>query len=147
MQFKTFERKATRLAGQVAQKGSELLEAGKTKLAIGKEEHAIDELYYKIGEAVYQQSVAGEEVPAYAKSDVEEIKEHFLRIESLKKGKKNRILPMLPPMMGLSLIVPRNRKTKNKNKISILKRVAFAALFCMICVEIMLKSVVIYIKM
>ena len=88
MQFKTFERKATRLAGQVAQKGSELLEAGKTKLAIGKEEHAIDELYYKIGEAVYQQSVAGEEVPAYAKSDVEEIKEHFLRIESLKKGKK-----------------------------------------------------------
>ncbi|MBQ1252250.1 MAG: hypothetical protein IIY02_04970 [Firmicutes bacterium] len=89
MQFKAFERKATRIAGQVAQKGSELLDAGKTKLAIGKEEHAIDELYYKMGEAIFQQSEAGGEVPAYLASDIAEIKEHLLRIESLKNGKKD----------------------------------------------------------
>ena len=88
MQFKAFERKATRIAGQVAQKGSELLDAGKTKLAIGKEEHAIDELYYKMGEAVFHQSEAGNEVPEYLAADIAEIKEHLLRIETLKSGKK-----------------------------------------------------------
>lgn len=88
MQFKAFERKATRLAGQVAQKGSELLDAGKTKLAIGKEEHAIDELYYKIGEAVYHQYKAGEGIPAYVEADIAAIEEHLRRVEELKNGVK-----------------------------------------------------------
>ena len=41
MNLKDFQRKASRLAGRAAQKGSDLLETGKTKIAIGKEEHAI----------------------------------------------------------------------------------------------------------
>lgn len=88
MQFKDFERKATRLAGQVAQKGSELLDAGKTKLAIGKEEHAIDELYYKIGEAVYNQCKASGDVPDYISADIIAIDAHRRRVEELKNGVK-----------------------------------------------------------
>jgi len=84
MQFKAFERKATRFAGQVAQKGSELLDAGKTKLAIGKEEHAIDELYYKIGEAVYQQAKNEGEIPEYLAADIAAIDAHMRRVEELK---------------------------------------------------------------
>lgn len=88
MQFKAFERKATRLAGQVAQKGSELLDAGKTKLAIGKEEHAIDELYYKIGEAIYNQCKATGEVPENLAADIDAIDAHRRRVEELKNGVK-----------------------------------------------------------
>ena len=88
MQFKTLERKATRLAGHVAKTGYKLLDAGKTKLAIGKEEHAIDELYYKIGEAVYAQSMAGGEVPSYIESDIAAINEHLRRVEELKQNAK-----------------------------------------------------------
>ena len=84
MQLKDLERKATRLAGQVAQKGSELLDAGKTKLAIGKEEHAIDELYYKIGEAVYQQAKKEGEIPEYLAADIAAIDDHLRRVDELK---------------------------------------------------------------
>lgn len=88
MQFKDFERKATRFAGQVAQKGSELLDAGKTKLAIGKEEHAIDELYYKIGEAVYNQCKATGEVPDFIAADIAAIDAHLRRVDELKNNVK-----------------------------------------------------------
>lgn len=88
MQFKAFERKATRLAGQVAQKGSALLDAGKTKLAIGKEEHAIDELYYKIGEAVYNQCKTTGDIPEYLSADIAAIEEHRRRVAELKNDVK-----------------------------------------------------------
>lgn len=84
MQFKAFERKASRFAGQVAQKGSELWDAGKTKLAIGKEEHAIDELYYKIGEAVYRQAKKDGAVPDYVAADIADIDRRKQRVEELK---------------------------------------------------------------
>lgn len=88
MQFKAFERKASRLAGQVAQKGSELLDAGKTKLAIGKEEHAIDELYYKIGEAVYRQAKKDGAVPDYIAADIAEIDVRKRRVDELRTAVK-----------------------------------------------------------
>ena len=63
MNLKDFQRKASRLAGRAAQKGSDLLETGKTKIAIGKEKHAIDELFYKIGETVYDRCRKNGEIP------------------------------------------------------------------------------------
>lgn len=84
MQFKAFERKATRLAGQVSRKGSELLDAGKTKLAIAKEEHAIDELYYKIGEAVYRRAKKDGTAPEYIAADIADIDRHLRRVDELR---------------------------------------------------------------
>lgn len=84
MQLKDFQRKASRIAGQVAQKGSDLLETGKTKIAIGKEEHAIDELFYKIGEAVYNRCRQKGEIPEDLTAYIKEIEEHYRRIDDLK---------------------------------------------------------------
>ena len=84
MNLKDFQRKASRLAGRAAQKGSDLLETGKTKIAIGKEEHAVDELFYKIGEAVYDRCRKNGEVPEDLAVFFIEIEEHRRRIDELK---------------------------------------------------------------
>ena len=84
MNLKDFQRKASRLAGRAAQKGSDLLETGKTKIAIGKEEHAVDELFYKIGEAVYDRCRKSGKVPEDLAVFFNEIEEHRRRIDELK---------------------------------------------------------------
>ena len=86
MNLKDFQRKASRLAGRAAQKGSDLLETGKTKIAVGKEEHAVDELFYKLGETVYDRCNKSGEIPEALIGIFNEIEEHRRRIDELKSG-------------------------------------------------------------
>lgn len=81
--FKTFERKAGHLMGNVVQKGSGLVETGKIRISITKEEHAVDELFYKIGEAVYENCRKHGVGPEYIASDCDEVDEHRARIAKL----------------------------------------------------------------
>ena len=78
--FKNFERKAGHIAGKALDKGSELLKSGKMKLLVGKEEHAIEELYYQIGKVVYDHYEDKSEVPVYLADLFEKIAEHRERI-------------------------------------------------------------------
>lgn len=84
MELKAFKRKAARVADRVAEKSSDLLETGKTKLAVVKEEHAIDELFYKIGELVYARCKNDGEIPDYLAADFAEIDERRRRVNDLK---------------------------------------------------------------
>ncbi|MGN0963002.1 MAG: hypothetical protein ACI4PP_05435, partial [Clostridia bacterium] len=84
MNLKDFQRKASRLAGRAAQKSSDLLETGKTKIAVGKEEHAVDELFYKLGETVYDRCSKSGEIPEDLAGIFNEIEEHRRRIDELK---------------------------------------------------------------
>jgi hypothetical protein len=82
--FKTFQRKAGHMMGNAVQKGSDLMETGKTRLGIGKEERAVDELFYKIGEAVYENCKKNGVTPEYIAPACKEVDEHRARIEDLK---------------------------------------------------------------
>ncbi len=81
--FKTFETKAGHLMGNFVQKGSELVETGKIRLSIGREERAVDELFYKIGEAVYDNCRKNGVSPNYIASDCDEVDEHRTNIALL----------------------------------------------------------------
>lgn len=81
--FKTFETKAGHLMGNFVQKGSELVETGKIRLSIGREERAVDELFYKIGEAVYENCKKNGVSPEYIASDCDEIDERRTHIALL----------------------------------------------------------------
>lgn len=81
--FKTFERKAGHLMGNVVQKGSGLVETGKIRISITKEERAVDELFYKIGEAVYENCRKNGVAPDYIASDCDEVDERRSRIATL----------------------------------------------------------------
>lgn len=81
--FKTFESKAGHLMGNFMQKGSELVETGKIRLSIGREERAVDELFYKIGEAVYENCKKNGVSPAYIAADCDEVDERRTHIALL----------------------------------------------------------------
>lgn len=84
--FKDIERKAGHYAGKFLDKGSDLVQTGKLKLAIGKEEHAIDELYYQIGKAVYDHYEDKSEAPIYLADFFEKVSERKERIVILESS-------------------------------------------------------------
>lgn len=86
--FKSFQRKAGHIAGNVLQKGSELLDSGKLKLAIGKEEHAISELYYQIGASFYEHAKEEGVTPDYLSAEFAEVEEHYRRLAELRSEKE-----------------------------------------------------------
>lgn len=81
--FKAFERKAGHIAGKVAKKSSELAESGKLKLMIAREEHTVNELYYKIGEKVYNEYQDGE-IPAFLAEEFAAVAAHKAKAEELR---------------------------------------------------------------
>lgn len=81
--FKTIERKAGHLMGNFVQRGSEMVETGKIRLSIGREERAVDELFYEIGEAVYENCKKNGVSPDYIASDCAEIDERRTKIAQL----------------------------------------------------------------
>ena len=82
--FKTFQRKAGHILETAVQKGSGLMETGKIKLSIGKEERAIDELFYRIGEAVYENCRKNGVTPEYIANQCDEIDQRRSRVTELK---------------------------------------------------------------
>jgi hypothetical protein len=81
--FKTFERKAGRLMGNMVQKGSGMVETGKIRVSINREERAVDELFYKIGEAVYDNCMRNGVTPDYIASECKEVEERRVKIAKL----------------------------------------------------------------
>lgn len=84
--FDTFRRKAGHVAGNVVDKGSEILASGKVKLSVAKEKHAVEELYYQIGSEVYRHYKDAEETPAFLAALFDEVEIHLNRMEELKTG-------------------------------------------------------------
>lgn len=82
--MKDFQRKASRVIGKVAQKGSDMFETGKTKVNIAKEEHAIDEVFYKIGETVYERCRKSGDIPEDLAVFFQEVEDRRRRIGELK---------------------------------------------------------------
>ena len=82
--FDTFRRKASHVAGNVVDKGSEILASGKVKLSIAKEKHAVEELYYKIGSETYRHYKDTDEIPAFLVALFDEVEMRLNRMEELK---------------------------------------------------------------
>ena len=73
--FESFGRKAGHAANRIIKKSSDLFESGKVKLSITREQHLIDEAFYKIGEKIFKAYEFEEDVPAEIAAEVAEIKE------------------------------------------------------------------------
>lgn len=84
--FDTFRRKASHVAGNVVDKGSEILASGKVKLSIAKEKHAVEELYYKIGSETYRHYKDTDEIPAFLVALFDEVEMRLNRMEELKNN-------------------------------------------------------------
>ncbi len=71
--FDDLGKQAAKVANAAAHKSAEVIEVSKMKLAVKTEEGKIDDLYLKVGEAIYLQCAADGDVPDYVKDDCVEI--------------------------------------------------------------------------
>ncbi len=80
--------KAVNRVSQVAEvaveKGSEMAEIGKLKMKISGKERQIEDLYYKIGKAVYESCSESGSYPGFVATDCEAVTAYRKEIEDLK---------------------------------------------------------------
>jgi hypothetical protein len=60
-----------------------MVETGKIRVSINREERAVDELFYKIGEAVYDNCMRNGVTPDYIASECKEVEERRVKIAKL----------------------------------------------------------------
>ncbi|MGI5873288.1 MAG: hypothetical protein ACOX8R_01345 [Bacillota bacterium] len=79
----SFGRKAGHAADRILKKSSDMLEVGKVKLTVTREEHKIDEACYRIGAKIFELYKDSDDAPNDIAADIAEIKERKARIDYL----------------------------------------------------------------